>query len=261
MGWPARCRVAWWSGLVGSATGTFLLGGARLPSPPLSSPSLWSGWWERLGPVVATFSLLRIGVAALAAYLVLVGCVATAVYRLRRPRLWRVLRWMAPPSARRLVLASLGIAGTVSVLAASGGVAMASPHAGRGGAVVAGDSTPVLRLVQPSPPVLRSSNPGPRQAQDPTPNPAQKTAPKTAPTPAPSDMPSGRQPDHWVVEPGDSLWSIAAATVKARSHTDDHRAIAHYWWRVVQANRPYLPNPSDPDLIFPGDVVTLPTLG
>jgi nucleoid-associated protein YgaU len=62
-----------------------------------------------------------------------------------------------------------------------------------------------------------------------------------------------------VVRPGDSLWSIAAATVSGHRETSEH-SVARYWWRVVEANRPHLPDPADPDLLFAGDVVRLPPL-
>jgi nucleoid-associated protein YgaU len=69
-------------------------------------------------------------------------------------------------------------------------------------------------------------------------------------------------PATWTVRPGDHLWSIAAATLTA-AHPDDppdEEAVAAYWWQVVTVNRPHLPNPADIDLLYPGDVVTLPPL-
>ena len=61
------------------------------------------------------------------------------------------------------------------------------------------------------------------------------------------------------MRPGDSLWSIAAATLaSAWGHPPGTPDLARYWWQVVEANRPYLPIPADPNLLFPGDQVVLP---
>jgi nucleoid-associated protein YgaU len=64
--------------------------------------------------------------------------------------------------------------------------------------------------------------------------------------------------DTVVVQPGDSLWSIAEeALVDLTGHADD-RTISRYWRRVVDANRAALVDPGNPDLIFAGQVITLP---
>ncbi len=63
----------------------------------------------------------------------------------------------------------------------------------------------------------------------------------------------------WTVRPGDSLWSIAeSALAAAWGQPADARELAHYWWRVVEANRASLPIPANPDLLFPGDEVVVP---
>ena len=65
----------------------------------------------------------------------------------------------------------------------------------------------------------------------------------------------------WTVRPGDNLWSIAASTLRSfldRDPTD--REISTYWMRVIELNRATLPIPSDPDLIFAGSQVRLPSL-
>ena len=63
----------------------------------------------------------------------------------------------------------------------------------------------------------------------------------------------------WTVRPGDSLWSIAeSALAAAWGQPADAQELAHYWWRVVEANRASLPIPANPDLLFPGDEVVVP---
>jgi hypothetical protein len=34
--------------------------------------------------------------------------------------------------------------------------------------------------------------------------------------------------------------------------------VARYWLRLIEANRSHLPDPADPNLLFPGDVLVLP---
>jgi hypothetical protein len=65
----------------------------------------------------------------------------------------------------------------------------------------------------------------------------------------------------WVVRPGDDLWSIAAASLTAVwGRPPVLEELGPYWWRVVEVNRPHLPNPANPNLLFPGDRVILPPL-
>jgi hypothetical protein len=65
----------------------------------------------------------------------------------------------------------------------------------------------------------------------------------------------------WPVRPGDSLWSIAARSLaSAWSRDPSTRDTAVYWLSVIAANRAWLPDPEDPSLLFPGDVVRLPPI-
>jgi hypothetical protein len=63
------------------------------------------------------------------------------------------------------------------------------------------------------------------------------------------------------VRPGDNLWFIAERTLAAswgRSPTD--RQVGGYWLTVIAANRSRLPDPSDPSLLFAGDIILLPAV-
>ena len=86
------------------------------------------------------------------------------------------------------------------------------------------------------------------------PPPAPAPAPLPSPTPAPADARTH------VVVPGDNLGRIAA-TELARATGDAHpadRAIVTYWRALMDANQSSLRS-GDPSLIFPGEIVVLPT--
>ena len=59
-----------------------------------------------------------------------------------------------------------------------------------------------------------------------------------------------------IVQPGESLWSIAADETQRRTGTSDPDAVGPYWHEVVTANAD-LPS-GDIDVVHPGDQVVLP---
>ena len=87
------------------------------------------------------------------------------------------------------------------------------------------------------------------------------SGPATAPPGRPATRPPDVTPSSHTVQPGDSLWSIANSTLSSASGRAPAPAVlARYWWQVVAANRGQLPDPANPDLLFPGDLVHLPPL-
>ena len=84
-------------------------------------------------------------------------------------------------------------------------------------------------------------------------------------SPAPARLPvaiAGGDADHTViVAKGDHLWKISGhhlQSVLGRQATNVE--ISPYWRRVIETNRTNLIS-GDPDLIYPGEVVTLPAVG
>jgi nucleoid-associated protein YgaU len=61
-----------------------------------------------------------------------------------------------------------------------------------------------------------------------------------------------------VVEPGDHLWKISEAELARRlGRSAGPDEVAPYWLTVIDANRDSL-HSGDPDLIYPGELITLP---
>jgi hypothetical protein len=66
-------------------------------------------------------------------------------------------------------------------------------------------------------------------------------------------------PTSWIVEPGDSLWSIASeVTSPPGGPAADERVVGRYWRRLVEANRAQLVDPDNADLLVPGQWLVVP---
>lgn len=216
---------------------TALLWSARgpLPTPPVTSWAATQQWYERLGPAVAAMSGLRVVAMALAGWLVLSAGLQALTLVAGGTRLRRLADLVAPRSLQRLVhgLAGLSLTAGLALPAPSAGI-LDTPQAGV--AVLRpveapGSGTATLRLIDPI---------GPE-------------APPAVPAPVASS-------EVVVVEPGDSLWSIAReALVDAGQPDPDDAAVTAYWQRLVEHNRHVLVVPSNPDLIYAGQIVSLPT--
>ena len=66
--------------------------------------------------------------------------------------------------------------------------------------------------------------------------------------------------DLWVVECGESFWSIARETLLDTRPQEDltDQQIATYWRVLIEANKERLVEPGNPDLILPGQELILP---
>lgn len=65
--------------------------------------------------------------------------------------------------------------------------------------------------------------------------------------------------DSWTVAPGDSFWAIADEHLQDTWERDVTEAeVATYWKVLIDANVDRLVEPGNPDLLYPGQVLTLP---
>ena len=75
-----------------------------------------------------------------------------------------------------------------------------------------------------------------------------------------SDTRSSNGDDAWIVESGDSLWTIAQETLEDHSSgvSFSEEEIADYWRTLIAANEDRLVEPGNPDFILPGQELILP---
>ncbi|MET0566371.1 MAG: hypothetical protein ABW021_08010 [Acidimicrobiia bacterium] len=85
--------------------------------------------------------------------------------------------------------------------------------------------------------------------------------PAGTPSFVPVTLEKGPSPGTVVVEPGDHLWKIAEGQLHAMLDRPVRPGeVVPYWLAVIETNRSGLKS-GDPDLIYPGEVVTLPPTG
>ncbi len=98
--------------------------------------------------------------------------------------------------------------------------------------------------------------PGPDAVPVPLPAPHPDSPPAPAPAPLPASAP-GPAPGHHRVAPGEHLWGIATAVVRARTGADDVVGIDRYWRALCAANRDRVVS-GDVNVVRPGEDLVLP---
>lgn len=230
------------------------LDSGALAGPSLNEPSSWWTWLSHGDSTAHVMALLRLAVFGWCGYLAAVA-LAQLVGSFRGMGLVRgAADRMTSATARRI------LKGTIVVALAAPAPAGASTAA----------RPPVMVLVTPTTTIATTTsttstttstaappaNAAPAaHAHGPQPSPTQPS-PQT-PTPI---APSPGQP--WKVEAGDHLWSISERALSAHRGRDvSDIEIAPYWRDVIEANTSLLVDPDNPDLLYPGQVLTLPPLG
>jgi nucleoid-associated protein YgaU len=212
--------------------GLHLAGRGPVAPPPLTSPSGWGRWLEQRDPVVAAFAVLRLAALAVGWYAAVVTVAGAAARLASRRRLVAALDHLTVPPLRRL------LAATVSVSLSTGVATPALATSDRDAAPVVADT----RASGTTAPTITMRRLPP--ASDPAPAP---------PTPAPAAHRT------WTVQPGQCFWSIAEAVLAERlGRQATAEEVVPYWNRLIDANRAALADRDNPDLVFPGQVFTVP---
>lgn len=201
----------------------------------------------------------RVGTAPLSALawtLVVVGWYGAALNLLpvvawttRSDRLGRISEYVAPSWLRRWIT---GI--TVVGVASS---AVATPHAP--------SSTPQTVLRSPRLPGASTTTTTTAviYAPDAPDAPEADTIPATIlpGTPSSTALPEHRDPPRstYTLRRGDHLWAVAEATLAAAfGRPPSDTETARYWRKLIGANVDVLVDPTNPDLVYAGQVLTLP---
>lgn len=215
--------------------------GSRFGPPPVDSWAALTRWYDQAPPEVAAVAVLRPVAQALAGWL-LVASVLQALVAL--PGLGSVGRLADLISPRALQRLGHGLAG----LSLTAGLAAVAPGAG----------TPAAFART----VATASTPGDHdsdRAEDEQGTASIRLVGDAAPTTALTESSPPSRSREVTVEPGDSFWSIAADELAARGGAPpSERLIVPYWRRLIEQNRRELVDPGNPDLLYPGQVVTLP---
>ena len=206
-------------------------------------------WMASADPLNAIVAIARAAGLALCLYMI----VATLLY-------WWATRSGRPGVARfvgRFTLPVLRRAIEVTVAASLSASAMAAP------AFVSVPVAMAQEVEADAPEATAEPTPSPEPDSSPTAGSDVATAagwPDTSSlildfwTPAQADL----KPSHHVVVQGENFWTIAKAELESaigREVTEDE--VCSYWLRLVAANRARISS-GDPNVIYPGESITLP---
>ena len=230
--------VAWVGGLVALAGAMVALGHGALAAPDLRRPSTWAAWAKERTAADAAMAVLRLVVLGVAVYLLVVTIVAIALRLGDAGRAVTVADVVTLPFVRSVVQAGLGV-GLVGAT-----VAAVAAHPAPRSAPTSADAA--IAAADPSPP--------PTMATIPDPNDSGHAEPVTDGVGVTRTVVRT-----WTVAPGDHLWSIAErALTTSLGRAPSEAEVVPYWEALVDTNRHVLADPGNPDLIFSGQVLTLP---
>ncbi|HVM10174.1 MAG TPA: hypothetical protein VM345_17040 [Acidimicrobiales bacterium] len=243
----ATIELTAWIALLGATVVALPMLGATVTAPPVfDGIDALQRWASVVDPAAAVAGVLRLGVHAMAVYLLVTTLASIVAHRLaaRRGRPATTLdRFVAPP-LRRLVRVACGVTLTVGVASLTRPAPAASPPA-----TVAPLPSTSTTLPLPPPLPVEGSTAGSADTDG------------ISGSDDTTGVDDGAEPaaEEWLVEPGDHLWAIAEATLAdrwGREPTD--REVDPYWRHLVEANRDRLVVANDPDLLIPGHHVVVP---
>jgi len=223
---------------------------------PLTSTTELTDWVEQASPATLAMALLRLGVLVGIGYLILATLLTTLAEIVHLRPITALADRVTPSLVRRIAQGGGGVGLALGAIA--GTLPVPDP----------GPDRPQTTIAAPGPDVATMSRaPGPEATMtskadapastatmtrsDP-PGPAPATSPRP-PTAIPGPPPPGPASDTWIVEAGDSFWSIAEDVVGSA----DERAVERCWRALIEANRSRLADPENPDLLIPGQELVL----
>lgn len=251
-----------WAGAAAAVGGFLLTDLSSLPEPPVLHPDRLLAWWGAHPPVLGAMSLLRAGGLVFGIYWLLL-CSAVIVFT-RSGHFLRLARLRLPGLGHLMKVATGGsLLGVAAICAAGCATTAGHSHAAvpRPPELVPLDSPAARAKPLPAPaPQLQAA---PATSTPPRSEPVTREPPSSPAAAPPAALPTTAAANttatSWTVKPGEDLWSITESVLATRlGHPPDQREVAALWLRVIDANRPDLPDPANPNLIFAGDIVMIP---
>lgn len=212
--------------------------GGLLEAPTVGSRRALQAWYERVGPVPVAMAIAWIVACSGALWLVLAAGMQLVADVRPRDGLRRWADVLSPAVLRSMARLSMAAGLAVPTVAAA-------PRGDRPGVAVMEvlDDEPGTPSTTQSSPTTTTSTPSP-----------------VAPTPAVSPPAPSSVAEAVVVEVGDSFWSLAVeAVTELHGRPPADREVVGYWRRLVAANRAGLVDTGNPDLLYPGQKLTLPS--
>lgn len=233
--------------LVVGLLGFLLVALAAIDVPSIDWHDL-SGWLTKTPPEDALVAVVRLLAMAASAVLLATAALYVLASVGRLPTAAVAIGHLTLPVVRRAIDGAL--AGTVVL-------ATLSPLAARASEPVA-PTTSVVTLVPPAYIPIPAGD-GSELGQ-PVTAPEAEAMELPAPDPrAGVSLPIAQTSETYLVQRGDNLWSIAASIIVSdlgRRPTD--LEVAPYWRKLIVLNLPHLSS-GDPDLIYAGELLELPT--
>lgn len=236
-------------------------GRGSLALPPLGRPSAWAAWVGGREPEEAAFALARMVGIGLGWYALVALVVGYGLRQVRATELVSIADRLTPPVLRRVLAATAAVSLLTTGLAGAAPTSTSTTSTSTTSITTPGSTTTVIPDAGSSAPVMRLLPPdGEEPASAPsTPKPSEPVLPATAEPPVAREAREARE---WTVAPGQCFWSIAdAALTSAWGRPPTDAEIVPYWSRLVETNRSRLHDPANPDLVYPGQVFTLPSPG
>jgi nucleoid-associated protein YgaU len=217
-------------------------GSGSLATPPLGSSGQLDAWYLQHGPAVAVVALLRLVALGAGCYLTVVAGLQLIAPLLAVDGLSRAVDRLSPRFLRVVSRSTVGLSLSAAlVLPMLPAGAEEDPP---GTAVMVPLDVPAVppsTTTTSSTTTTTTAAPSPTTAPPPVPHAV--STPRVAATTSPAA--------EVVVARGDSFWSIAVEEAGERD-------LVGYWRALIDANRDRLVDPSNPDLLYPAQVLRLP---
>ncbi|HUQ62289.1 MAG TPA: hypothetical protein VM121_00865 [Acidimicrobiales bacterium] len=253
-----RCAalVLWFGLLALVIAGLHIAGESVLRTPGMTASAGWSRWLIRTDPVVTAFALLRLVMLAAAWYTLAVTTATAAAHFGGSGALVAAVDRLTVPALRRLlamtVSASVATGSFGALVSPAGAQPVDPPATVTMHRLGEGEALPTMTPTSTSTTTAATTSTTATTAAGPVP-----AAGTAAPSEPASSVP--RAAREWRVERGDCFWTIAESVLTASAgRAPSDAEIVPYWRRLIEANRAVLGDRNNPDLIFPGQIFTVP---